>query len=383
MAKNEYDDLIKLARVVLWIVLIVGTIFILKYFANLLKPLLMAFILWYLIRILRNLIQKIKLFGRKIPRWLGNLISLALIFTALYTVMNILVVNIEQIVNRIEQYDTRQESMINQITGFLGMENLAEDIAKIPSSKELRPFLTSLVNSLTSALGNVVVIIIYLIFILIEEIVFSKKINIISKKNKQMREMKEITARMNHSIKSYISVKTFASFLTAFLAYWILFFYGVDFPMLWAFIVFLLNYIPYVGSFIATLLPSLFAALQFQSLMDLVWVFIMVQFAQTIVASFIEPRIVGKSLNLSPFVVLVTLAIWGSIWGILGMVISVPITSILVIVLAQFPETQNIAILLSESGNIDDLVVTPKEIEQSEEEKAFWKNFNIKDLLNK
>jgi predicted PurR-regulated permease PerM len=383
MAKNEYDDLVKLARVVLWMGLIVGTIFILKYFGNLLKPLLMAFIMWYLIRILRNLIQRVRPFGWRIPRWLGNLISLGLIFSALYAIIDILVVNIQQIVLQIEQYDTRQDSLIKEITGFLGMENFSQDIAKLPGSKELRPFLTGLVNSLTSALGNVVVIIIYLIFILIEEIVFSKKIDIISKKNKAMKDMKELTARMNHSIKSYISVKTFASFLTAFLAYWILFFYGVDFPMLWAFLIFLLNFIPYVGSFVATLLPSLFAALQFQSFMDLVWVFVMVQLAQTIVASFIEPKIVGKSLKLSPFVVLVTPAVWGTIWGILGMVISVPITSILVIVLAQFPETQNIAIILSESGNIEDLVVSQKDIESSEEEKAFWKNFNIRDFLNK
>ena len=110
MAKNEYDDLIRLARVALWMALIVGSIFILKYFGNLLKPLLMAFIIWYLIRILRNLIQKIKLFGKKMPRWLGNLISLALIFSALYAIIDILVVNIEQIVLQIESYDTRQDS---------------------------------------------------------------------------------------------------------------------------------------------------------------------------------------------------------------------------------------------------------------------------------
>jgi predicted PurR-regulated permease PerM len=122
--------------------------------------------------------------------------------------------------------------------------------------------------------------------------------------------------------------------------------------LLWAFIIFVFNFIPYVGSFIATFLPSVFAVLQFNSLPQFIWVFLSVQFCQTLVANGIEPKIMGRSLNLSPLVVRITLAIWGTIWGVLGMIISVPVTSILVIVLAQFKETRNIAILLSETGNI-------------------------------
>ena len=83
----------------------------------------------------------------------------------------------------------------------------------------------------------------------------------------------------------------------------------------------------------------------------------MIQASQTIVANFIEPRIVGKSLNLSPLVVFLTLTVWGTIWGVLGMIIAVPVTSILVIVLAQFPNTRYVAVLLSESGDISKMIV--------------------------
>ena len=152
-------------------------------------------------------------------------------------------------------------------------------------------------------------------------------------------------------------IKTFASFLTAFLAYWVLFFIGVNFPLLWAFIIFIFNFIPYVGSFMATLLPSVFAALQFNSFSYFFWVFLSVQAVQTLVANFIEPRIVGKSLNLSPLVVLIALTVWGTIWGVLGMIIAVPVTSILVIIMAQFPNTRKVAVLLSESGDINSMIV--------------------------
>jgi len=355
--KSNFSDIITLARIVLWVLIIVGTVLMLKYFGNLLKPLVIALILWYLIGILKGLIRKIKIGNFVLPGWLCTIISFLTILFIIYLVVNIIVVNLQQIVSRIDEYDNRQDSLLNQLISFLGLEELSVNIKDLPGSKELRPFLTNLINSLSIVVGNTFIILIYLIFILIEELVFKKKIHKIYKRNEYYREMWMIVNRMNESIKRYLSVKSFASILTAFLAYWILFFIGVDYPLLWSFIIFIFNYIPYVGSFIATLLPSLFAAIQFQSLISFVWVFLAVQAAQTLVASFIEPKIVGSSMNLSPLVVLITLAIWGSIWGILGMIIAVPVTSIIVIILAQFPKTQKIAIFLSASGNIDSLVI--------------------------
>jgi predicted PurR-regulated permease PerM len=279
----------------------------------------------------------------------------------LYSIIDIIVVNLTQIVNRVEHYEVRQDGIMDQITGYLGLEELSDDLRDLPSSKELRPYINTLVNSLTSALGSVFIIIIYLIFILIEEFIFTRKMDIIYKHNESYEDLQYILRTMNNSIKRYISVKSLASLLTAILAYIALLLLGVDFPLLWAFIIFVFNFIPYVGSFVATFLPSIFAVLQFNSLSMFVWVFLSVQFCQTLVANGVEPKIMGKSLNLSPLVVLITLTIWGTIWGVLGMIISVPITSIMVIVLAQFKETRNVAILLSETGDIKNMVVPERE----------------------
>lgn len=358
---KESANLVKLANVTLWIMLIIGSILILKFFGNLIKPLVIALIIWYLIRIIKNVIGLIRIGSFSIPGWLQTLLSLIFIFFVLYSVISIIAVNLQQIAIRIDQYEVRQHGMLDQIVRYLGFEDLADDMKDLPSSKELRPYLTTLVNSLTSALGSTFLIIIYLIFILIEEIIFKKKMNMIYKKGKRYEDLKYIIKTMNNSIKRYISIKSFASLLTAILAYIFLLIMGVDFPLLWAFIIFILNFIPYVGSFVGTFLPSIFAILQFNSISYFLWVFLGVQACQTIVASVIEPKIMGKSLNLSPLVVLITLAIWGTVWGVLGMIISVPVTSIMVIVLAQFPNTRNIAVLLSESGNIENMVVPERE----------------------
>ena len=376
---EETTGLIKLAKITLWTILIVGSVFILKFFGNLIKPLVVALIIWYLIRILRNVFYGIRIGRFRLPRWFRTLLSLIIILGILYSIISIIVINIEQIVNQVEHYEARQDGIVETVVQYLGLEELSDDLKDLPSSKELRPFLNGLLNSLTSALGSTFIIIIYLIFILIEEFIFTRKLDIIYKNNEQFEDIKYIINTMNNSIKRYISVKTFASLLTAALSYIALLLLGVDFPLLWAFIIFIFNFIPYVGSFIATFLPSIFAVLQTNTLSQFVWVFLSVQFCQTFVANGIEPKIMGRSLNLSPLVVLITLTFWGTIWGVLGMIISVPVTSILVIVLAQFKETRNIAIMLSETGNVENMVVPERETQDTTPAHLqFWKYWKNK-----
>lgn len=354
---KELKEILKLAKIVLWLMLIIGSVLILKFFGNILKPIVIAILIWYIIRIISNFITQVKIGNLIIPKWLGRLLSLIIIVGAIYASVDIIAVNISQIVTRVEHYNERQDNLLTQLADKFGIEDIEKDIKELPGSKELRPFLTSLANSLTGAVGYTIIIIIYVIFLLIEEFIFQKKIDKIYNKARNYVEMKKVIDQMNNSIKRYFSVKTFASLLTAILAYLALLILGVDFPLLWAFIIYLFNFIPYVGSFTATLLPAIFASLQFNSLSYFIWTFLLIQVCQSAVANFIEPKIVGKSLNLSPLVVFITLTVWGTIWGVLGMIIAVPVTSILVIIMAQFPNTRDVAVLLSESGDVSKMIV--------------------------
>ncbi len=128
---------------------------------------------------------------------------------------------------------------------------------------------------------------------------------------------------------------------------------GVDFAFFWAFLIFLLNYIPTIGSLIATFFPATVALLQFGAYTEALLVLIIIGTIQVIVGNVIEPKIMGKSLNISSLVVLLALSFWGTIWGVVGMILSVPITVMLIIVLARFPGTRSVAILLSEDGKIE------------------------------
>ena len=166
----------------------------------------------------------------------------------------------------------------------------------------------------------------------------------------------DIINRISRSINTYFTVKTGISLLTGLLSYIVLLIIGVDFAALWAFLIFLFNYIPYVGSLVATLLPAIFAVFQFASFAFFFWVFLAIEAIQILAGNYIEPRIMGKSLNLSPLVVILSLSFWGTIWGVPGMILSVPIISVLTIVMSHFESTKWIAILFSEKGTIDSYI---------------------------
>ena len=123
-----------------------------------------------------------------------------------------------------------------------------------------------------------------------------------------------------------------------------------------------MNFIPTIGSLIGTIFPAFFSLIQFGELTPFLIVLITVGVIQIIVGNFIEPKLFGKSLNVSPLITILSLAIWGTIWGITGMILSVPITVIMIIVFSQFEKTKKIAIILSENGEVDEI---PKKLKVS------------------
>jgi len=114
----------------------------------------------------------------------------------------------------------------------------------------------------------------------------------------------------------------------------------------------LLNYIPYIGSFLGVVLPAAFAILQFADLNVVLMLVLALSAAQFVVGFFLDPYLMGNSLNLSPFVILVSLAVWSAIWGIAGAFLAVPITACIALVFAEFEGTRPIAVLLSKNGQI-------------------------------
>ncbi len=154
-------------------------------------------------------------------------------------------------------------------------------------------------------------------------------------------------------LQTYMLVRFGMSVLTG-LGFWALTAaYGLDLSREWGVIAFVLNFIPFIGSFIATLLPTLFAAAQYESFSSAVWVFVGLNIIQFVVGSCIEPRVAGAAVSISPFMVLFAVFFWAMLWGIAGAFIGIPILIALVSLCAKNPATRGIAIALSADAATD------------------------------
>lgn len=248
-------------------------------------------------------------------------------------------------------YQQRLHELSQNISQHLNLPslNLAEQLTEFDMVTVIRSILTMM----TDIAGNMGWIFVYTMFLLTEYHFFPKKLEAIFPKKASIEKTRSVIQAIKNQIQSYLRIKTFLSILTALCSYVILIAAGVDFPDFWAFIIFLLNFIPTIGSIIATIFPCLLALLQFNSLWPFVFVTISLTAIQFTIGNIMEPRLMGKTFNLSPLAILLSLAVWGQIWGVIGMFLCVPILVIANIIFSHFPKTRPIAILLSQDGKID------------------------------
>jgi predicted PurR-regulated permease PerM len=179
---------------------------------------------------------------------------------------------------------------------------------------------------------------------------FDQKITALFSRSGQEDDARKIIERVRNDIQKYISIKMFTSSLTGLLSYGFLLAVGVDFAGVWGLLIFLLNFIPTVGSIIATIFPAMIALAQSDGYSLFLLVLIGIGVLQIAIGNILEPRLMGSSFNLSPIVILLNLGLWGYIWGIPGMFLCVPFLIILTIILSHFPQTRSIAIILSSDG---------------------------------
>mgnify|MGYP006423562209 FL=1 len=213
--------------------------------------------------------------------------------------------------------------------------------------------ISGLASTVAGFAGSLGIVLVYVLFLLIEQGSFQKKINALFPDAEKRQDVRDLLSRMQSQIQSYVAIKTLASVTTGAISYGILLVVGVDFAAFWGFVIFLLNYIPTIGSLLGILLPTLLAVVQFATIGPVLAVLIGGGTTQFVIGNVVEPRLMGTSLNISPLVVLISLAVWGSIWGLAGMFLSVPLTMIAMIVFSYFTPTRPIAIMLSGDGEIE------------------------------
>lgn len=342
------------------LIILIGVIFVLIYAKPLLIPFILAFIFWFVIRDTKIWLKKVSYVCRKLPTGVLTLTATSILFIALGFAVRMISSNIQTLSTQLPMYEANLDKTISELDKSLGI-NSKGYLAEFTRNLDLSNMIRQTLNSLSDLFNNTLMILFYTIFLLIEESVFDTKLRAIYEGNmKNYHTTSSILEKIESSMSNYITLKSLVSLCTGILSYFILLFLKIDAPFFWAFLIFLLNYIPTIGSLIATTFPALFAVFQYGEIEYFFYVIGLVGVVQTIVGNFVEPKVMGSSLNISSLVVIIALAFWGYIWGITGMILSVPITVILIILCAQFESTRAIAVLLSEKGDIDQLRLNVK-----------------------
>lgn len=341
---------LKLANVAYWMILVAGTVAVLMYFQNFLKVFSISILIWYIIKKLRDLVSKIKIANFRLPKWLVTVISTVVVFLAIYTITKIISANFQSLASNLPAYSDNITKALVGLEELFGIKDLDESFVALIG--EYKTSIVLYAGSFATLVGQFLIILIYVIFLLLEENLFQQKIQKVLKTTKAGINIYGTISAVTDLFDDYLSVKIFTSFLTGLLSYFALLIIGVELPALWAFIIFLFNFIPSIGSVVATLFPALFGMVQYGDTGIGLTVLIAVGGIQVLIGNFLDPRLMGDRLNISPLVVLLGLTLWGFMWGVVGMILSVPITATLIIVFGQFDNTRPLAILLSKNGEI-------------------------------
>lgn len=339
---------LKIAAFMIIIALVVIVLIIGK---GLLMPLVVAFSIWYLINTLTGLIERIHIGNFFVPHIVAVLLSSGILLAIFAGIIEIFLESVDKLAAAAPTYQNLIEQMFDEIVAWLGLEGLLR-YNQLSEYFNLENMAINIGASLSDFTGKLILVIVYVIFLTLEKPYFWKKFNLLFENSGHYSHALQTIERINNSIKTYITVKTFVSFLSGLLSYAAMRIIGIDFAEFWAFVIFLLNFIPNLGSIFSNLAVSFFALIQFQSPSYFFLTFLIIGFVDLFLGDYVDPRLMGRSLNISPLVVLLSLAVWGAIWGVIGMVLAVPITVILMIILSQFPKTRPVAILLSEKGKI-------------------------------
>ncbi len=333
-------------------VLTVGTLYLLHLGRAFLVPLVFAFFIWYLVNTLAGLLGQIPLGGnRRLPRPLAYAGALAAIAVLSAALVRLVAVSVTEVASSAPALQQSLDRLAQRAFDLLPLDE-PPTVKKILSSFDLSWAARALALELTEFLGKLLIVLLYLAFIFLEQRSFEAKLRALAQGPERQRAVRSMLAQIDDDIKIYLGIKTLTSLATGLAGYLIFTAVGLDLAAFWALLLFVLNYIPTLGSIVATALPALMALVQFPGLGPFLVIVIGLTIVQQALGNFIEPRFLGDRLNLSPLVILLSLALWSLVWGISGMMLCVPMTAIAVIILSRFPQTRPLAIILSRNGRI-------------------------------
>jgi AI-2 transport protein TqsA len=348
-ALENAHDTQRLPVVLLGIIAFALVLFLLVAARFILISLVVAIILFSLTSGAINAIARLHIGPVRIPNWLASIAALFLIASGLLTLTAVLLAQVNEVVTVALSYTEPAQNAIANMFGWMG-EDVEDAVRASMRAIELPGYLRTLAGQASDLLTAVVLIILFVGFLFAERIWFATKLeNLLGDVGHAERVgalVQSIMRRVNH----YLLVKAAVSATTGIAVYVIFKIGGFDLAMPVAITTVALNFIPSLGSIMATAIAVLVVYVQTGDNSTALAVLLLVGFVQFVIGNVIDPMLMGRALRLSSFGIIISLAFWGAVWGLPGMFLAVPIMVAVMIVCSQSPGLRPIAVLLSREG---------------------------------
>lgn len=326
-------------------------VYSLSSLSSILTPIAIAILIWFLINAFANFIKKLPYLNSNFGEFIAIPLSLVIIVFFMFIIGNFIASSMVELSSSISQIDDKVKLILEKISKMTSF-NVVTPLQKLLEQFSIASFLNKGVSAFSSIVSNIVQILLYVLFLLFDQRFFNAKINALFPKFETRNRAKKVLTSISKTIRTYLSITTMISLLTGVLTYFVCLFFGLDGAVLWGFLAFVLNFIPTIGSIIAVLIPVLYSLIQFTDLYQVVALLSFLALIQFVIGNLLYPKLMGNKLNISQFVVILSLVIWGAMWGAVGMFLAVPMMMILLIILSQFENTKPMAILISGDGKI-------------------------------
>jgi predicted PurR-regulated permease PerM len=346
---SQFQRWLTVATLGLLLVVLLG--FVLYVCASILQPLFIAGLLVYLILPVHE-----RLVRWRVPSAIAYVVIVVAVLFLFWGLGEMVYGNIAELSNeRLTVYEARLDGLARKVLRGLPFQFRDLDnwhvrnlvTFDIGPDSHIRNVFRAAVGNFLEFLTATFVVLIYLIFLIAERVSLPRRVAR-AFGEARAKEIMAVVETINRAVHDYIALKTLVSGLQGFLSFAVLAAFGVDFAVMWGILIFLFNFIPYIGSFVAVSLPIVLSFLQYaEEPWKPVLITLLLLLIQRVVDNFVEPRLTGQKLGLSPLIVLLALAFWAWLWGVVGMILAVPLTVIGKIILENIRETRPLATLIS------------------------------------
>ena len=287
----------------------------------------------------------------RLPRplnWFGNVAALLLLTGFLALFVAGIALAAQQIASGSERYipQLQQQFQQSRLASMLGG---GDDLGSV--LQHVASYAATALNMVWQTVASLVLILFLVLLMLIERPAWRAKLAAVDRQNNKWERSASIAGKQ---FRRYFLTRLLLGTITALLYMGWLSLFGIDFILVWGLLALLLNFIPTLGSLIAGIFPVLFAFAQKDPATALIVAGGLLVIEQ-VMGNFVDPKLLGKRLSVSPLIILISLLVWSWIWGVPGALIAVPMTVLLTLVFAQVPALRPVALFLSDERDLDGL----------------------------